>query len=188
MEELISCALDEITQQDKCNDRGGIRVVYWTEFANINLVALNATEFFDEATETIIGYPPLLNNGVFTKVSFEPLTSFYNFNYTRENDYYENLITLGFKGKSSDRRMKLQRAIACCNIWLHIFSNDGTSRVVAVDYNGVNFVQQVEGLSITRHDDNGGQLGSSRATDALDLVQSLCMLHYSQLLPRRISL
>lgn len=165
----ITCALDTITNPASCNDRGGIRAIYWTEYDNIDWDTMAVTALqFDTANQEILDYA-MVGGAVFNKVEFERKNAFYDFTYTRDQDFYELLITLMFKGKDRDRRNSLQSAIACCNIVVHIFGNAGEQRVVGVDWNGESFSTIVEQLAVTRHLDSGGQLGTSRGRDELDL-------------------
>ena len=165
----IQCGLDTITKPQNCNDRGGIRALYWVERSQVDFDAMlaDATKF-DPANQQILGYT-MQAGAVFNKVEFERKEAFYSFGYTDELDAYNLLITLGFKGKSLARRNSLQKAIGCCDVYVHIYGNDGTQRTVGSDYNGEVFDPIVDALHITRHDDAGGQLGTSRSTDSLDL-------------------
>jgi len=103
------------------------------------------------------------------KLTFERKEAFYDFTYTADADVYELLITMFFKAKDSARRNSLQSAITCCNIGMHIYTNDGTQRVVGQDWNGESMDDMLEELRITRHLDSSGQLGTSRARDEVDL-------------------
>lgn len=165
----ITCALDAISNPSSCNDRGGIRAIYWTEYDNIDWDAM-AGEIadFDPTNQEILDYV-MVGGAVFNQIEFERKNAFYDFTFTRDQDFYELLITLMFKGKDRDRRNSLQSAIACCNIVLHIYGNAGEQRVVGVDWNGDSFSNIVEQLAVTRHLDSGGQLGTSRGRDELDL-------------------
>lgn len=165
----ITCQLDEILNPATCNDRGGIRALYWFEADKVDWDAMAADPLqFDPATQTVLGYT-MIGGATMNKLTFERKEAFYDFTFTRDADIYELLITLMFKAKDVARRNSLQSAIACCDVGLHIYTNDGTQRVVGIDWNGEMFDSIPEKLAVTRHLDSSGQLGSSRARDELDL-------------------
>lgn len=103
------------------------------------------------------------------KVEFERKEAFYDFDFTEEADVYTLLLTFLFKGKDNDRKNSLQKAIACCRMGAVIFSNDGSQRVIGRDYNGLVFDNLLEEMTVKRHKDAGGQLGTSKSRDELDL-------------------
>lgn len=165
----ITCALDAISNPSTCVKRGGIRALYWTEYENIDWASMAGEETdFDTTNQQILDYV-MVSSAVFNKVEFEAKEAFYEFTYTEEQDFYENLVTLMFRGKDRDRRNSLQSAIACCNIVMHIYGYGGEQRVVGVDWNGDAFAPILETMSVTRHLDASGQLGTSRARDEMDL-------------------
>ena len=165
----ITCSLEEILNPTICNDRGGIRAAYWFERDKVDWDAMLADPAqFDPVNHLILGYT-MIGGAVMNKLTFERKQAFYDFTYTSDTDVYTLLITMFFKAKDSARRLKLQQAIACCDIGIHIYSNDGTQRVVGIDYNGDVIEQQLEALRVTRHLDSGGQLGTSKARDEMDL-------------------
>lgn len=165
----ITCALDQITNPSVCNDRGGIRALYWFEVEDVDWAAMAADPLqFDTTNQEILGYT-MVGGATMNKVTFERKEAFYEFTYTRDTDVYELLLTLLFKAKDIARRNSLQKAIACCNIGVHIYGNSGEQRVIAQDWNGNQFDNILEQLSVTRHLDASGQLGQSKARDELDL-------------------
>jgi len=166
---VISCDLLALNSANDCNDRGGIRKAFWTEYNNIDWDTMLADPLlFDPTNEQILGYA--MNGGaVFTEIEGESKNSFYEFTYTSEQDFYQLLVTFLFKGKDRTRRNRLQKAIACCNVVIHIYGRSGEQRVIGVDYNGEVFDPIVEFARVTRHLDSGGQLGTSRSRDELDL-------------------
>lgn len=166
---VITCALDAITDPSSCNDRGGIKSLYWTEYENVDWdTMLTDDTKFDTDNQEILDYT-MVSSAVFSKVEFERKAAFYDFTYTRDQDFYQLLVTLQFKGKDRARRNSLQSAINCCAIVLHVYGNAGEQRVIGVDYNGEVFDPILEKLAVTRHLDSGGQLGTSRGRDELDL-------------------
>lgn len=166
---LITCALDAIEKQANCNRRGGIRALYWTQYQNIDWETTIADPLqFDPDTHEVLEYT-MVGGSTWNKIEFEKKESFYEFTYSAEDDFYTLLLTLGFAGKSVARRLALQKAIQCCEIVAHVFGYAGEQRVIGVDYNGVTAESIVELLKVTRHLDRGGQLGTSRAGDELDL-------------------
>ena len=166
---LITCALDSIVNPTTCNERAGIKSLYWTTYESIDWTTMAATPAqFDQTNQTILDYA-MVGGGVFTKVEFERKGAFYDFTYTQDQGFYENLISLLFRGKDITRRNSLQSAIACCNVVLHIYGNGGEQRVVGVDWDGVVFDNILEKMAVTRHLDSGGQLGTSKGRDELDI-------------------
>jgi len=166
----ISCALEGISKVAGCNRRGGIRALYWTEYQNIDWDTMVADPLqFDPANHEILEYT-MIGGATWAKVEFEKKESFYEFTYSDENDYYELLVTIGMTGKSSARRLALQKAIQCCEIVAHIFGYSGEQRVIGLDYNGEVIESIVDLAHIGRHADRGGQLGTSRAGDDFDIV------------------
>jgi len=123
---------------------------------------------FDSATHEVLGYT-MLGGATMSRLSFIRKSAFYDFTYERESDVYTILVQWIFKAKDVARRLALQKAIACCNLGLHIYCNDGTQRVVGPDYNGDTIEEMLEALAVTRHLDSSGQLGTSRARDEMDL-------------------
>lgn len=166
---LITCALDTITNPAVCNDRGGIRKAYWFEFDSVDWPTMLADPLqFDPANHQVLGYT-MLGGATFHELTFERKSAFYDFTFTRDEDVYTILVQWIFKAKDNARRLALQNAIACCNLGLHIYGNDGTQRVIGPDYNGVVIDEMLEPLAVTRHLDSSGQLGTSRARDEMDL-------------------
>jgi hypothetical protein len=165
----ITCALDQITNPAACNDRGGISRVVWFDVGTVDWDAMAADPTkFDPMTQRILGYT-MIGGATMNAITFERKLAFYDFNYTRDDDFYTLLVTLGFKGKQYQLRNSLQSALACCNIGLHIYGNAGEQRVVGIDWDGEAFLNIAEQLAVTRHNDRGGQLGTSRAGDEIDL-------------------
>jgi hypothetical protein len=165
----ITCSLEQILNPSVCNDRGGIRAAYWFECDKVDWDTMIADPLqFDTTGHIVLGYT-MIGGAVMNKLTFERKNAFYDFTYTSDTDVYVQLITMFFKAKDADRRLKLQQAIACCDIGFHIYANDGTQRVVCMDYNGEVIEQQLEPLRLTRHLDSGGQLGTSKARDEVDL-------------------
>lgn len=165
----ITCSLEQILNPAVCNDRGGIRAAYWFERDKVDWDTMLGDPLqFDTTNQLILGYT-MIGGAIMNKLTFERKNAFYDFTYTGDADVYEILVTMFFKAKDNDRKNKLQQAIACCDIGIHIYGNDGTQRVIGIDYNGVTMEQILEPLSVTRHLDSGGQLGTSRARDELDL-------------------
>lgn len=166
---IITCGLDTIANPAVCNNRGGFRKAYWFEADKVDWAAMFADPLqFDTTTHDILGYT-MIGGAVMYPLTFEPKSAFYDFTYTADTDVYTILVQMIFKAKESDRRKKLQEAIACCNVGLHIYANDGTQRVIAQDFDGNGFIDMLESLQITRHLDSSGQLGSSKSRDELDL-------------------
>lgn len=165
---LLTCSLDEIAKPAGCNDRGGLRAAYWAKKSEIDFAAMVSNVLtFTPATQLIIGYT-MIGGAVFTPIAFEGVGSFYNFTYTRDTDLYEQLVTLVFKGKDNPRKIAFQKAILCCDIVVHLYGNAGEQRVLGVDYDGVSLNNIPGSLQITRHLDDGGNLGTAKAKDELD--------------------
>lgn len=165
----ITCGLEGIQNPAVCNDRGGIRAAYWFERDKVDWDAMLIDPLqFDTTNHIILGYT-MIGGAVMNKLTFERKNAFYDFTYTSDADTYEILITMFFKAKEAARRLKLQKAIACCDIGFHLYGNDGTQRVVGPDYNGLAIDQMLEPLRVTRHLDSGGQLGTSKGRDEVDL-------------------
>lgn len=165
----IVCELPEILELDTCNDRGGIRQLYWTERKNIDFDAMLADPTkFDPVNELVLGYT-MVGGATFNKVEFERKDAYYDFDFTEDTGVWSILMPMMFKGKSSDRRNKLQRAVQCCDIVAHIYDNIGNQRVIGIDYNGEVFDPIVKRLKVVRAKDASGQLGQSLARDEMDL-------------------
>lgn len=163
------CALDEILDSGVCNERGGIRVAYWTEYNGVDWdTMLGDNTKFNATTGIILGYT-MLGGAVFNKVDSLRKEARYQAEFTSDTDLYTTAVNFRFRGKSNTRKNSLQNAITCCAIVLHIYSNDGTQRVIGVDWNGATFNPYLEPLRISRHLDAGGQLSTSKAGDELDL-------------------
>lgn len=165
----ITCALEAIQNPAVCNDRGGIRKAYWFEFDKVDWDTMLADPLqFDTATHQILGYT-MIGGAIFYELTFQRKSAFYDFTYTSEDDLYTILVQWIFKAKDNARRLALQQAISCCNLGLHIYSNDGTQRVIGPDYNGEVIDEMLEPLRVSRHLDSSGQLGTSKGRDELDL-------------------
>ena len=166
---VIACELLGLNSLNNCNDRGGIRTAFWAEYDGIDWPTMLADPLlFDPVNQQILGYA-MLGGAVFSPIVGESKNSYYEFTYTSEQDFYQLLVTFLFKGKDRERRNRLQSAIACCNVVIHIYGRSGEQRVVGIDYNGEVFDPIVEFARVTRHLDSGGQLGTSRSRDELDL-------------------
>lgn len=165
----ILCELQTVGTSSACNDRGGIRSLYVIESNKVNWATMLADPLmFDPVNQQILAFD-LVASATFKKWTFERKEAFYEFTYTSEQDFYGLLITLGFKGKDRARRNALQSSIACCDVVAVIFGNGGEQRIVGIDYNGDTFDPIVELLRVTRHVDAGGQLGSNKGRDEVDL-------------------
>lgn len=163
-----TCEIVEVTTSSTCNDRGGIRALYVIENSQIDWAGMvGDPAYFDAANQEIIALK-FTTGANAKKWTFERKEAFYEFTYTAEQDFYNLLITLAFKGKDRARRNALTSAIACCDVTVVIFGNGGEQRIVGIDYNGTTFDPILELLRVTRHVDAGGQLGSSRGRDELD--------------------
>ena len=165
---VITCGLEEILNPDTCNDRGGIFEIYWTEYNNIDWATMLADPLqFDPTNQQILDYE-MVGGATFNRLTFQRKEAYYEFTYTGEQDFYQILVTMALKGKDRDRRNKLMSAIQCCNVYLHIYENNGGQRAVGVDYNGEVFRDLLDTLHISRHLDAGGQLGTSKGRDEVD--------------------
>ena len=166
----ITGALDQISTATDCVDKGGIRVLYWTEYSNVDWATMvgDATKF--DATNNLILDYVMLNSSTFNKIEFERKQAFYDFTYTEDADVVALLVSLMFKGKNNARKNSLDKAIRSCSIIAHIYDENGKQRVIGVDYNGVEFSRIPEYLSVGRVLDSSGQRGSSRARDEMDLT------------------
>lgn len=165
----ISCALDAISTPAGCNRRGSIKVLYWTEYANVDWDAMAGNALmFNPTTQTILDYT-MVGAGVFKKVEFEPKGSFYDNTYTKDAGVYSLLLTMLFSGKDVTRRNSLMEAVQCCSIVVHAYGYDGKQRVFGVDWDGEAFQVLPTPLTVTRHLDSSGQLGSSESRDEVDL-------------------
>lgn len=165
----ISCALDAIAPAAGCNIRGSVKVLYWTQYTNIDWEAMAADNLqFNTTTQTILDYT-MVGGAVFKKVEFEPKGSFYDNTYTKEAGVYTNLLTLLFSGKDVTRRNSLMEALQCCSIVIHVYGYDGKQRVFGVDWDGETFSVLPVPITVTRHLDSSGQLGSSPSRDEVDL-------------------
>lgn len=167
---LISCALDNISNPTNCEDRGGIKTLYWTAYENIDWdTMIGDPTKFDPATHEVLEWV-MSGGGTFNKVTFERKLSFYENTYTRETDVYALLLTMVFAGKDAARRLSFQKAIQCCQIVAHVIENTGKQRVFGVDYNGVTAEPILDYFQVGRHLDAGGQLGTSKSRDEIDLI------------------
>lgn len=165
----ITCALNTIAESSTCNDRPGVRAAYWANYSDIDWDTMAGDPLdFDTTNQEILDYV-MLSSAVFYKVNFERKGAFADFTYTRDQDFYNILVTLIMKGKDMDRRNSLTSAIPCCNVVLHLYMNDGTQRVVGVEWTGDAFQTMLTKLSIVRHLDSTGQVGTSRSRDEVDL-------------------
>lgn len=166
----ITGALDAIITSTACDDKGGIRVLYWTEYDNIDWdTMLGDVAEFTPATGLILGYS-MVGGAVFNKVEFERKEAFYDFTYTSDADVVALLMTLAFKGKNNDRKNSLDKAIRSCAIVCHVYGENGIQRVIGVDYNGVAFSKIPSYLEIGRVLDSSGQRGTSKARDEMDII------------------
>ena len=166
----ITCGLDEILKPDNCNDRGGIRAAYWFNSSDVDWDSMIAEPTdFDTTNHIILDYV-MLNSATMNKINFEAKSGFFDFTYTSDADVYEILVQFMFRGSDNARELSFQKAIACCNIGLHLYLNDGTQRVVCQDYNGTTIQDQLEPLRVGRHLTSSGQLGTSKSREEIDLV------------------
>ena len=171
---VTTCELSDISSSTDCNVRGGIREIYWARVGDLNLTAMNAVANFDAATQTILGYV-MNNTAVFKKLSFNKKSSFYDFTYSSDEDVYTQLVTIILEGKSVDTRNALCKAIACCDLVLHIIDNNCNARVVGIEWDGSTLSAQTDPAKIGRHLDSSGQLGDSKARDEVDFIgESFC--------------
>lgn len=182
-----TCELDDISEDDDCNNRGGLKTVYWTKYDNINWATMATDPLkFNPTTQTILGFT-MVASAVFTKLTFGRKQAFYNFTYTKDTDVYTQIITMIFNGKSVANRNALAKAVGCCKVIAAIYDNNCLSRVVGVEWNGDSFEPQITPLAITRHLDASGQFGTDKARDEIDLGgESLITPLYSTVLESAI--
>ena len=166
---LVTCELDDIETSNECKTRGGLSIVYWANYDDIDWETMAGNPAnFDPVTCTVLAY--VMNGAaVFKKLTFERKQGFYDFTFTEDADVYEILVTMIFEGKSAVNSKAFRNAIGCCKIVLHIIDNNCIERVVGVEWNGTGFTQQAKTLRIVRHLDSSGQLGSSKARDEVDI-------------------
>ncbi len=147
------CALDQLSTNTQCGNRGGIRIGYWTKYENIDWDAMATDPLkFDPVTKQILGYT-MVGGATWNKVSFNKKSGFYNFDYTSETQVFTQLVQMFFFGKTNERKNALDAAIACCSVVAHLFGTDGQQRVPGVEWNGTGFEEQTEPLVITRISD-----------------------------------
>lgn len=164
-----TCELTDIEEDDDCNNRGGIKTVYWAKYADIDWATMATDPLkFNPTTQTILGFT-MLASAVFHKLTFGRKQAFYNFTYTKDTDVYAQVITLIFNGKSATNRNAFAKAVGCCKVVAVIFDNNCLSRVVGVEWDGTTFEPQITPLGITRHLDSSGQFGADKARDEIDL-------------------
>lgn len=167
---VLTCATDSILNPAICNDRGGIREAYWFEYDKVDWDAMVADPLqFDVSNHQVLGYT-MIGGATMSPLTFIRKSAYYEFTYEREADVYSILVQWIFKAKENSRRVSLQKAIACCNLGLHLYMNDNTQRVIGPDFNGESIEEMVEGLAVGRHLDASGQMGTSRARDEMDLI------------------
>lgn len=172
---VTSCELNDITSAIGCNTRGGIRVVYWINYTEVDWDAMAISPaHFDAANYTILDYI-MIGGATFRKLTFDSKTSFYEFIYTEDTGVYTQLITMIFEGKSAPNTLAFCNAVGCCNVVAHIFDNNCLARVVGPSWTGSVIGNQTKTLRIGRHGDYSGVFGDSIARDELDLTgESIC--------------
>ena len=170
----IVCATPEILNPTTCNDRGGFYAAGWTTYEAVDWAAMAADNSkFDQTTATLLDYT-MQTGGVFNILTSKAKDAYYEATFTSENDYWELLVAQIFEGKDVARTNAFNQAIQCCQLILHLFANNGKDRVFGVDWNGTSFQPTLEPLRVGRVLDAGGQIGSNKARDEMDLTgQSL---------------
>lgn len=166
---VTTCATADITSSDECNLRGGMKTVYWCQYADIDWATMAADPLqFSTANQEILGYT-MVGGAVFNKLTFDRKQGTYSFTYTEDAGVYEQVITMIFEGKSRDIRNAFAGAVGCCKLICHIFDNNCLERVVGVEWDGSTFEPQVKTLRMTRHADESGEFGTSVARDEMDI-------------------
>lgn len=165
----ILCALEEIINSTDCKKRAGIRAMYWTDKDNIDWAAMLADNTkFDATNQQILGY--IMNTGkTFNKVTFNRESAFFDSTFTEDTDVYTHLAQFIFDGLNNARLLSLKKAAKCCNVYMHLYLNNGLQVCMGIDYDGLTVEDPLKKLTVTRHLMSSGQLGSSKARDEMDI-------------------
>lgn len=177
---LIVCEPKILTNSTgACNDLGGWYKGFYTKVSNINWDAILAdVDAMDQVNRVV---HTLTENPGTTWAPIEPRGegTNYAFNFARQTRY-DCTVNFVFDGKDEVRTANLQSAIACCDILLVLFCNNGKHRIVGKDFNGAAFANPYRNFNISTHNDNSGTIGTDNANDvvAMNGVQVWAPLYF----------
>ncbi|MEL6141242.1 MAG: hypothetical protein AAFU67_06460 [Bacteroidota bacterium] len=166
---VITCALDGILNDNTCNKSKGVKAVYWVERTSINWDGMLAdSNCFDQVNQQILAYK-MLGGATFSQIEFQRRTAQFDATYTSDTGAYDILLQMIIEGKSCARRNALNAAIKCCDIYLHVYLNNGDERVIGIEWDGEAFDAPLTLLAITRHLDSYGVFDGDDPRDELDI-------------------
>ena len=178
---LIVCEPKILTNSaGACNDLGGWYKGFYTKVSNINWTAMLAdVDAMTPATRTIDVFSENVGT-VWAPIEPRGEGTNYAFNFARQTRY-DCTVNFVFDGKDEVRTKNLQDAIACCDILLVLFCNNGKKRVIGKDYNGESFTNPYRNFNISTHNDNSGTIGTDNANDvvAMNGVQVWAPMYFS---------
>lgn len=155
------CMTDDLFTDATCSGRGGLLSVFWIDSSFIDWTAMALAANFDEPNNTILNWV-ITGGGTWGELQFERENGRLDALFTSDNDYYEvSLLNLLFSGHTTARTTSIGNAIACCNLILQVFDNNGSARIFGREHVGGAWVTPVRQAKIVRHLDTSGAFGSA---------------------------
>ena len=154
----------------KCNKKKGYSRFYWTKFGNIDWEAtVNDPTLFDPENCCISGYV-MTGEELWYCVVPQKKTATYSSVWTEDTGYYTNIINAIFEGQDINLRKAICDALECCNIVVHMFTNDVCGELVfGVDWNGTEIELGGKSLRIIEHGVYGGVQGGDESRNELNI-------------------
>lgn len=151
---------------------GGIAQLAMAKYDDIDWAAMvDDPTKFDKATERILGYT-MKTGKTFLNYPLADREAARYENAFDANDLNTVSVFLNTKGKSAANRLAIKNLTNCCNVVKHVWGNDGTQRVIGVEYNSdlEKFIRPLRESAVTGTD-GSGQVGTdTRPGDQLTLV------------------
>lgn len=179
--------LADLTTSDNCSLKKGLQCGYWTQYSNVDWQSMAANGgFFDQATQTINTYS-MIGGAVWNAIRFTKRGSSYTSTFNRDENLYDHVLNLLFRGQSQTFRNAMCRIINTCKIIIHLLDRDCNARVFGVDWTGSEFIEPLDDFVVTEHVEQSGDVGGDESQNTVTIGgQTDCPALYSTLTSKTI--
>ena len=160
--------LEGLTTSDKCSKKKGVKAAYAASGSLIDWAFMqNDGTYFDQTTQQILKYKYLPGGG-HVKMDFDRKSGIFNSTYTRDTGYFDTIFQMVMLGKDRVRTNAIKQYIVNCDLALHLYMNDGTQRVLGIDWDGEAFDKPILKFEVDRVLDTHGELEGDDPRDEID--------------------
>jgi len=167
----FSCAVNDISTDTTCSDRGGWSAIFLADQSTIDWTAMALGANYDDATFSVLNW--IMLSGNWAEITAVRKNGSLQSTYTVANDFYTvEMNNIILKGHTAARTIAIGQLIACCGLVMQYFDNNGIARVIGKEYINGAWVDAVDPVRIARHLESHGVFGSEddRARDELDFA------------------